>query len=71
MSQEILEKFANRLKYLRSQNGLTQEDLAFESKISRSTIGMIESKKRDLTLDKIEKISKALGIEPKELFDFD
>lgn len=71
MSQELLKKFANRLKYLRKQQKLTQEELAFESGISRSTIGMIESQRRDLTLDKIEKISLALKIEPKDLFDFD
>lgn len=70
MSQELLKKFAQRLKYLRNQRGLTQEELAADSNISRSTIGMIESMRRDVTLDKIEKISHALGVEPKDLFDF-
>jgi len=71
MSKELLKKFANKLKSLRTERNLTQEDLATDSNISRSTIAMIESKRRDVTLDKIERISNALKIEPKELFDYD
>lgn len=70
MSQELLKNFAKRLKYLRKARKYTQDDLAAMSGISRSTIGMVESNKRDITLDKIEKIAKALGIEAKELFEF-
>lgn len=68
---QLLQKFANKLKELRKQKNLTQEDLATDSDISRSTIAMVEAQRRDVTLDKIEKISNALGIEPKELFEFD
>lgn len=50
---------------------MTQDDLSAKAKISRSTISMIEAQRRDVTLDKIAKISRALGVEPKELFEFD
>jgi len=71
MSKVLLKKFAARLKYLRTQKGMTQDDLSAKAKISRSTISMIEAQRRDVTLDKIAKISRALGVEPKELFEFD
>lgn len=71
MSKELLNKFADKLKYLRKQKCLTQDELAADSDISRSTIAMIESKRRDVTLDKIEKIAQALNVEPKELFEFE
>lgn len=71
MSKVFLKKFAKRLKELREKKDLTQEDLACDAGISRSTIGMLEVAKRDITLSKLEKIAKALEIQPYELIKFD
>lgn len=70
MNKEYLQKFANHLKKLRKQKGLTQDDLAISDEISRSTIGMVETAKTDLTLSKIKIIADTLGVSPKELLDF-
>ena len=71
MSKVLLEKFAENLKRLRTEKGLTQEELACDADISRSTISMVEIAKRDITLSKLEKIANALDMEPSELLKFD
>ncbi len=39
--------------------------------ISRSTIGMVETAKTDITLSKIKIIADALEVSPRDLLDFD
>lgn len=70
MNKEYMIKFAKNLKRLRKQKGLTQDDLATNDEISRSTIGMIETGKTDITVSKLLLIANALKIEVKDLFDF-
>lgn len=70
MDIEYLKKFANNLKKLRKLKGLTQDDLGSIEGISRSTIGMIETAKTDVTLSKIKLIAQVLEINPKDLLDF-
>jgi len=70
MDREYLQKFANNLKKIRKAKGITQDDLGAIDGISRSTIGMVETAKTDITLSKIKIIADALGVLPKELLDF-
>lgn len=70
MDKIFIKKVGNRIKTLRIQKGLTQDALATDANISRSTIGMVESAKNDITLSKINKIAKALGVEPYEILKF-
>lgn len=52
----------NRLKEFREKAGLTQEQLAKESKVSRNTISSLETKDNiNVTYDVMEKIAKALN----------
>lgn len=71
MNKVYLQKFANNLKKLRKEKGLSQDDLAISEDISRSMISLIEIAKTDLTVSKVKVIADALGVHPKELFDFD
>lgn len=71
MNSEYLQKFANNLKRIRKSKGFTQDDLSAIEGISRSTIGMVETAKTDITLSKLKIIADALGIEPKELLNFE
>ncbi len=71
MDKSFLKKVGNRIKSLRKKRGLSQEDLACDADISRSTISMIETAQNDITLSKIKKIAKALEVEPYELLKFD
>lgn len=70
MNSEYLQKFANNLKRIRKVKGITQDDLGAIEGISRSTIGMVETGKTDITLTKIKIIADALGVSPKDLLDF-
>ncbi|MFA7657840.1 MAG: helix-turn-helix transcriptional regulator [Candidatus Gastranaerophilaceae bacterium] len=71
MDKEYLQKFANNLKKIRNKKGLKQDDLAVSDEISRSMISLVETVKTDLTVTKVKIIADALGVNPKELFDFD
>ena len=70
MNKSYLQKLANRIKELRSQNGLTQDDLASES-VSRGMISLLETVRTDITVSKLKNIADNLGVSMKDLFDFD
>jgi len=71
MNKDYLQKFANNLKKIRNEKGLSQDDLAISDEISRSMISLIETVKTDLTVSKVKLIADTLGVHPKDLFDFD
>ena len=66
---DIQKKFGDKLRELRKQKGLSQEDLAFKSGLHRTYISEIERGSRNLSLKNIEKIAKALGMSPKSLLE--
>ena len=55
---------ARNLRILRKQNGLSQEELAFQAGINRNYVGQIEREEKSPTIDMIEKLSSPLGVEP-------
>ncbi len=55
------------IQRLRREQGLSQEALAHAADISRGYMGKIENGKYAASLDVIEKIAKALDLEPCEL----
>lgn len=71
MSREILIKFAEKLKKLRKERGLSQEALALLCDIDRTYIGRIENVKRNPSLEILSKIAKDLDIKLVELVDFE
>jgi transcriptional regulator with XRE-family HTH domain len=64
---EISIKFGERLRELRTQKGLSQEQLAHDANVHRTYIGMIERAEKNITLGNIEKIAKALNVNITEL----
>ena len=70
MDKVYLQKFANNLKRLRKEKGLTQEDLESDT-VSRSMISLIEIVKTDLTVSTAKAIADSLEIPVKDLFDFE
>ncbi len=69
--KDILLAFGKNLKKIRSQKNFTQERLAYTSNITLSQIARIETGKINPTLCTIITIAKTLGVEYKELFDFE
>lgn len=56
-----------RLRQLRIQRAISQEDLGRVTGIAQSTISNLESSNRSARLSTIRKLAEALGVEPKEL----
>ena len=67
LKQNILIKFGERVREIRKEKGLSQEELAHKADLHRTYIGMIERAEKNITLVNIEKIAKALEINIKEL----
>jgi transcriptional regulator with XRE-family HTH domain len=59
-SKEILTVFGARVRELRLEKNLSQEELAHLANLHRTYIGMIERAEKNITLLNIEKIAKAL-----------
>ena len=70
MNKEYLQKFANHLKKLRKELGLTQDDIASEN-ISRAMVSLVEIARTDITLTKVKAIADSMNIPVKDLFDFE
>jgi transcriptional regulator with XRE-family HTH domain len=62
MSTNINIKFGKKVREERLKLGLSQEELAEKAGVHRTYIGMIERAEKNITLENIEKIAKALGI---------
>jgi transcriptional regulator with XRE-family HTH domain len=60
---------ARNLKRLRTERGLSQEELADLASLNRNYIGMIERQENAATVDTLEALAKALEVEPTRLFD--
>lgn len=68
---EIYKKLGKRIKFLRENTHLTQEKLAEKSGISLDYLGKIEVSINKPGLKTLIKISNALNIPIKALFDFE
>ncbi len=66
----IEEKVGNRIKELRSQLGISQEELGFRSGVHRTYIASLEVGKRNISIVTLEKIVNALEVSFSEFFDF-
>jgi len=64
-------KFGVRLRTLRIQRQMTQEQLAAAANISVDFLSLVERGKNSPAFPNIESLAKALRIPVKELFKFD
>jgi DNA-binding XRE family transcriptional regulator len=59
----------NKLKETREEQGMSQEELAEKSKVSRTTISELETEKKEVTTNiTLEKIAIALGKKVSDIF---
>jgi transcriptional regulator with XRE-family HTH domain len=66
--KKVLVEFGNRVRELRKQKNLSQEELSYQADLHRTYIGMIERAEKNITLINIEKIASALNIDISSLF---
>ena len=70
-NEQILSDFGKRVKQLRLQLGISQEELAHRCGLYRTYIGMVERAERSITLCNVFKIASGLNVTVKELFDYE
>ena len=68
MKREVLIKFGQKVREERARLGLSQEELAGRAGVHRTYIGMIERAEKNITLENIEKIARALNISIADFF---
>ena len=62
-----LRALANRIKELRNQKGISQEELAHRAGLSRTGMGFLETGKRWPRLDTLMKVADGLNVTVDEL----
>src|SRR5262245_30799211 len=67
MSQTL----GHRLKKLREEHGINQEDLAKVLDLDRTALSLIENDKRSLKVEQLVKISKFMNISTDELLNLE
>jgi transcriptional regulator with XRE-family HTH domain len=67
--QPIRHVFGERIRQLRTDQGLSQEQLAELADLHRTFIGRIERGETNVTLENIKKLSKGLNVSISKLFD--
>ena len=65
---DILKRFGQRVRELRTAKGWSQEGFAHEVGLDRTYVGGIERGERNVALRNVEKLAKTLGVSLSELF---
>jgi transcriptional regulator with XRE-family HTH domain len=64
---DLRDVFATNLRRVRNAKGLSQDDLAYEARVSRSYLSQLEKGAFYASLNVIGRLADALQIEPAEL----
>lgn len=65
----IAKQLGERIKELRKETGLSQEKFALKIDMDRTYFATVESGKRNISLQNIERIARGLNISISELFE--
>jgi DNA-binding XRE family transcriptional regulator len=65
--QTLRKTFAANLKIVREARGLSQEALAHDAGLHRTYVGSVERGERNISIDNIERLARALGVEAGDL----
>lgn len=64
----IKEKLGQRIRYLRNEKGISQEKFSLSIDMDRTYYASVESGKRNISINNIQKIANGLGITLEQLF---
>ncbi|MDC1396138.1 helix-turn-helix domain-containing protein [bacterium] len=65
----IRERVALNIRKIRKGNGLSQEQLADLCGLHRTYIGSVERSERNITIENLDKIANALGVDARDLIE--
>jgi transcriptional regulator with XRE-family HTH domain len=61
--------FARKLKEFRVQKGFSQEELADIAELHRTYVGSVERGERNISIDNMERLADALGVQLMDLLN--
>lgn len=61
------QRFSYNLRQARLERGISQEELAELADLHRTYVGSVERGERNVSIDNIERLSKALGLDVVDL----
>lgn len=65
----LREVFARNVRLVRVNAGISQERMANDAGLDRAFVGTLERGRRNISIDNIELIARAIGYPPHELMD--
>lgn len=65
---DIIQVFATNLKRFRKEQGVSQEAFAELCGMHRTYISAVECRRRSISLENVQRIADALGVETYQLF---
>lgn len=68
MQKDILALLGKRIKQIRAETGVSQEELAFRAELNTAYLSEVENGKRNISAKNLYKIAKSLNREVGELF---
>ena len=70
LNQPLIEAFGKRIRQLRTERNLSQEQLVELTGFHRTYIGMVERGERNISLSNIGVFAKSFGLTISQLFEF-
>jgi transcriptional regulator with XRE-family HTH domain len=67
-TRSVKARFGTAVRKLRDERGYSQEELAERAGLHRNYVGGIERGERNVALENIVKLARALSVPPKEFF---
>jgi transcriptional regulator with XRE-family HTH domain len=68
--QAFLAALGQRIREIRQSRGYSQEALALKAGIDRTYVSSLERGKRNVSALNVRRLAKALGVRPRDLWDF-